>query len=267
MESKPILFFDSGIGGLTIMRAARLKLPNCQFIYVGDDAYFPYGEKTSEQLKQHILKLFDTLIEHFNPYLCVIACNTASTLILPELRASFPQCLFVGTVPAIKLASKNTHSGLISVLATPATVKRDYTYNLINNYAQNCKVNLVGAEHLAVLSEKYIRTNEVDKELLRKEIAPAFINEDNRFTDIIVLACTHYPFLINEMRNIAPWPVDWLDPSEAIANRIKVLLSEEYVCSATTKKDLAYFTSQSLDKLDKRLLQSFGLTLILDNKL
>lgn len=267
MKEQPIIFFDSGLGGLTVMRAARLKLPGHQFIYVADDAYFPYGEREEQQLKQHILNLFVTLVKRFNPCLCVLACNTASTLVLQDLRAKFPKCLFVGTVPAIKLASKNTRSGLISVLATPATVKRDYTQNLINNYAQNCEVTLVGAKNLATISEDYVRTNKINIELLQSEIISAFISKANKYTDIIVLACTHYPFLINEMRNVAPWPVDWLDPCDAIANRIKFLLDLQGIKpgNIAIKPDLAYFTSNNIDFLHKGLLQAFGLTLILDN--
>ncbi len=267
MNKYPILFFDSGLGGLTVMRAARLKLPGHQFIYVADDAYFPYGEREERQLKEHILNLFATLVKRFNPCLCVLACNTASTLVLEDLRLKFPQCLFVGTVPAIKLASQNTHSGLITVLATPATVKRDYTQNLINSYAQNCEVTLVGAKNLATISENYVRTNNINTDILKREIISAFICKANKYTDIIVLACTHYPFLINEMRNVAPWPVDWLDPSEAIANRIKFLLDTKQIKpdNIEIKPDLAYFTSSNIDFLNKRLLQAFGLTLILDN--
>lgn len=267
MKTQPILFFDSGIGGLTVMRAAKLKLPEYQFIYIADDAYFPYGEKCAKELKEHILHLFQKLIIRFNPSMCVIACNTASTLILEDLRQEFPNCLFVGTVPAIKLAAQNTRSGLISVLATPGTVKRDYTKKLINSFAQNCEVTLVGAENLAAISENYMRTNNINLELLKTEIAPVFNTENNKYTDIVVLACTHYPFLINQMRNVAKWPVDWLDPSEAIANRIKNLLEKNQIISEfnNEKIDIAYFTSNNVDFLTKRLLQAFGLTLLLDN--
>lgn len=269
MNTQPILFFDSGIGGLTVMRAAKLKLPEYQFVYIADDAYFPYGERSEPELKQHILNLFEYLIKKFNPLVCVIACNTASTLVLESLRLKFSNCLFVGTVPAIKLAAQNTKSKLISVLATPATVKREYTQQLINSFAKNCEVTLIGAKNLANISEIYMRTNKINIELLKTEIAQAFVKKHNNLTDIVVLACTHYPFLINQMRNVAPWPVDWLDPSEAIANRIQNLIEQNKkdTIFCDEKVDLAYFTSNNVDFLTKRLLQAFGLTLMLDNKL
>lgn len=262
-----ILFFDSGLGGLSVMREARLKIPDKRFIYVADDANFPYGTKSESELKHHILGLFNKLFNRFNLKLCIIACNTASTLVLSDLRILYPNCSFVGTVPAIKYAAEHTKSGMISVLATPATVKREYTKALIDKYATSCKVNLVGCNKLAEISERYLRTNEVDTSLLYSEIEAAFIKCDTngRKTDIVVLACTHYPFLINKMRNLAPWPVDWIDPAEAIAIRAKFLLGDETNTedfADEIEEDIAYFTSEKIDFSTRRLLQAFGLHFI-----
>ncbi|RUX37386.1 MULTISPECIES: aspartate/glutamate racemase family protein, partial [unclassified Mesorhizobium] len=124
MTERPILMFDSGIGGLTVLREARVLMPDRRFIYVADDAAFPYGAWEEPALRVHILELFGKLLERFAPAISVIACNTASTLVIDALRDRFPEHPFVGMVPAIKPAAERTRSGLVSVLATPGTVKR-----------------------------------------------------------------------------------------------------------------------------------------------
>lgn len=154
---KPVLVFDSGIGGLTVLREARVLMPERGFIYVADDAGFPYGGWEEEALRARILSLFEKLLQDFSPEVCVIACNTAFTLAGADLRARFPQMTFVGTVPAIKPAAERTRSGLVSVLATPGTVKRAYTRDLIQSFATQCHVRLVGSENLARMAESWIR--------------------------------------------------------------------------------------------------------------
>jgi glutamate racemase len=184
--------------------------------------------------------------------------------VLADLRAAYPDTPFVGTVPAIKPAAERTRSGLVSVLATPGTVKRQYTRDLIRQWAAKCYVRLVGSTSLAALAETYMREGFVDEEAVRGEIAPCFIEQDGKRTDIVVLACTHYPFLVNRMRKTAPWPVDWLDPAEAIARRALSLLAErEPVERRETphgSPDLAIFTSGRPDFATRRLMQGFGLT-------
>ncbi|HEX2146582.1 MAG TPA: aspartate/glutamate racemase family protein, partial [Pseudorhizobium sp.] len=124
---KPVLVFDSGIGGLTVLREARVLMPERRFVYVADDAGFPYGGWEEDRLRDRIVALFGDRIDRHDPEIAVIACNTASTLVLADLRAAFPDTPFVGTVPAIKPAAERTRSGLVSVLATPGTVRRQYT--------------------------------------------------------------------------------------------------------------------------------------------
>lgn len=262
-ETRPILFFDSGVGGLTVLREARVLMPDQRFVYVADDAAFPYGDWEEPALNERIVKLFGELLGRFRPEIAVIPCNTASTLSLANLRAAYPDTPFVGTVPAIKPAAERTASGLVSVLATPGTVKRQYTRDLIAQWAQKCHVRLVGSTQLARLAEAYVRDGFVDEEAVRAEIAPCFIERDGRRTDIVVLACTHYPFLANRMRKTAPWPVDWLDPAEAIARRALSLLGEikprESRPGAENMPDVAVFTSGGVDFATRRLMQGFGL--------
>lgn len=261
MSLAPILIFDSGVGGLTVLREARVLMPDRRFVYVADDAAFPYGDWEEEALRAHIVALFGRLLAEYRPEIAVIACNTASTLVLADLRAAYPGTPFVGTVPAIKPAAERTRSGVVAVLATPGTVKRQYTRDLIAEWATKCHVRLVGSDRLASLAETYMREGFVDEEAVRAEIAPCFVEIDGRRTDIVVLACTHYPFLVNRMRKTAPWPVDWLDPAEAIARRALSLIEAKQVAPETPDgPDIAVFTSGRADFAARRLVQGFGLT-------
>ncbi|MCB1385786.1 MAG: glutamate racemase [Nitratireductor sp.] len=259
-----ILIFDSGIGGLTVLREARVLLADRRFIYVADDAAFPYGDWEEAELLTHMLALFGRLIERFHPEIIVIACNTASTLAIEALRDTYPDQTFVGTVPAIKPAAERTRSGLVSVLATPGTVKRQYTRDLISQWATRCEVNLVGSTGLARLAEAYMRGGMVDEKAVLAEIAPCFVEEAGARTDIVVLACTHYPFLVNRMRKMAPWPVDWIDTSEAIARRAASLIAADapsQMRGEVLLDDLAVFTAGRPGPVTAKLLRGFGLTI------
>lgn len=265
-STQPILLFDSGIGGLTVLREARVLVPERQFIYVADDAGFPYGSWQEDELEAHILSLIGQLIEAHNPELVIVACNTASTLVLPALRKAFPETIFVGTVPAIKPAAERTSSGLISVLATPGTVKRAYTRDLIQSFASKCHVRLVGSEELAELAEAYMRGDEVSDRQLEPIINECLIEKEGQRTDIVVLACTHYPFLANRFRQIAAWPVDWLDPAEAIARyALSRVDRTEYASRHALpqpEQDLALFTSNKVSFAINQLMRGFGLSVV-----
>ncbi|RST82435.1 glutamate racemase [Aquibium carbonis] len=268
MNRRPVLMFDSGIGGLTVLREARVLMPDRRFVYVADDAAFPYGAWDEQALNAHVVELFGRLLAAHDPDVAVIACNTASTLVLSNLRSAYPDTPFVGTVPAIKPAAERTASGLVSVLATPGTVKRQYTRDLIREWAARCHVRLVGSDRLATLAEAYMREGFVDEEAVRAEIEPCFVEQDGRRTDIVVLACTHYPFLVNRMRKTAPWPVDWLDPAEAIARRALSLLAGSPALATRPDRldpqgdDIAIFTSNAADPATRRLMQGFGLSVM-----
>lgn len=262
-RSASVLFFDSGIGGLSVVKEARIILPGLRYLYVADDAAFPYGAWDEAALLERMIELFGRLIEAHRPGLIVIACNTASTLAIGRLREVFPDQVFVGTVPAIKPAAERTRSGLVSVLATPGTVKRQYTRDLIRHYASRCHVRLVGSEHLAELAETYMRTGFVDEDAVQREILPCFVEEAGRRTDIVVLACTHYPFLVNRMRKTAPWPVDWIDTSEAIARRALTLAEQlDFQPRGIGLADVAMFTSDDPPPECERLVGGFGLTTV-----
>ncbi|MFZ3227628.1 MAG: glutamate racemase, partial [Xanthobacteraceae bacterium] len=186
-----ILMFDSGLGGLTVYREVATARPQADFIYVADDAAFPYGAIEENALVTRVVALMGGLIESHRPDLVVIPCNTASTIVLPDLRRKF-SVPFVGTVPAIKPACAASVTRRVSVLGTEATVQREYTRALIRDYAGDCQVTLVGSKKLAGYAEDELAGVPVTDAALREEIAAAFVDDGKR-TDTIVLACTHYP--------------------------------------------------------------------------
>lgn len=257
-----ILVFDSGLGGLTVFREVARALPDAAYVYVADDAFFPYGRHGEAELTAHVVPLMAELIATHAPDLVVIACNTASTLVLPHLRARFAPP-FVGTVPAIKPACAASRSRLVSVLGTEATVSREYTHALIRDFGQGCAVTLVGSARLASLAETALAGETVDDGDIGREIAPCFVEADGRRTDTIVLACTHYPLLLDRMRDLAPWPVDWVDPAPAIARRVaEILPAREPDGGADAPSRRAVFTSaQKPPAPVRRALAAIGLAL------
>ena len=213
-----ILVFDSGLGGLTVFREVVKARPDARYVYVADDAFFPYSRRGEAELVARVGALMGELIETHRPDLIVIACNTASTLVLPHLRTRF-SVPFVGTVPAIKPACAGSRTKRVAVLGTEATVGREYTHALIRDFANGSEVALVGSAHLAQFAEAELHGSPVPDELIRQEITPCFRDGERR-TDTVVLACTHYPLLLARFEQLAPWPVAFVDPAPAIARRV-----------------------------------------------
>lgn len=218
LRAPTILLFDSGLGGLSVLRELVRTRPDARYVYAADDAAFPYGDWDEPALVDRILSVMEVLIARVAPDAVVIACGTASTLVLPPLRARF-SVPFIGTVPAIKPACEGSRTHLISVLATPGTVKRDYTRTLIRDFASGCRVTLVGSQRLAPLVEASLAGTSVSDAEFAEEIAPCFVREGGARTDTVVLACTHYPLVRERLESLAPWPVRWVDPAPAIARR------------------------------------------------
>jgi glutamate racemase len=218
-----ILVFDSGLGGLTVYREVVKVRPDARFIYALDDAFFPYGRRDEPVLVARVLDVMEEWLAAHRPDLVVIACNTASTLVLSQLRARF-QVPFVGTVPAIKPACAASKTKLVSVLGTEATVSREYTRALIRDFSQGCAVTLVGSQRLAELAEAALKGEPVADEAIAAELRPCFIKADGAHTDTVVLACTHYPLLLDRLPRLGPWPVNFIDPAPAIARRVTDLL-------------------------------------------
>jgi glutamate racemase len=239
MARRSVLVFDSGLGGLTVLREIARVRSDVDLSLVADDAAFPYGRLDDQAVTARVVAVLDRFVDALKPDLVVIACNTASTLVLPVVRARFP-IPFVGTVPAIKPASAQSKTKRISVLATPATVRRDYTRDLVHEFANGCRVTLVGAERLAALAEAALRGDAVADGAIRSEIDACFVDDNGR-TDIVVLACTHFPLLLDRLERVAPWPVTWLDPAPAIARRASQLLGPQR--EGERGRGRAYFTS------------------------
>ena len=251
-----ILVFDSGLGGLTVLREIVRARPDAHYAYVADDAFFPYGHHGEEQIIARVVPLIGELIARHAPDMVVIACNTASTLVMSYLREAY-SVPFVGTVPAIKPACASSQTKLVSVLGTKGTVKREYTKRLIADFAQGCEVTLVGSAELASLAESALSGNDVSDEDIAAELAPCFVESDGARTDTVVLACTHYPLLLDRLTKLAPWPVDWIDPAPAIARRVSDLLGPANGPSDRAGAEMI-FTSKRPHTLSQALMPFFG---------
>jgi glutamate racemase len=254
-----ILVIDSGLGGLTVLREVVKVRPDARYVYVADDVFFPYGHHSEDQIVARVVPLVGELIAAHRPDLVVIACNTMSVSVMGPLRAAY-SVPFVGTVPAIKPACAASKTKRVSVLGTRATVKREYTQALIRDHGQGCEVTLVGSGDLASLAEAALSGVEVSDREIFAELAPCFVGHgevDSHRTDTIVLACTHYPLLMDRLIGLAPWPVDWIDPAPAIARRVADLLGP-----AGGEADHAgaemIFTSGQPRTLSRALMPFFG---------
>jgi glutamate racemase len=254
-----ILVFDSGLGGLTVLREIVRARPDAHYVYVADDTFFPYGHHSEEQIIGRVVPLIGELIAAHRPDLVVIACNTASTLVMAHLRERY-QVPFVGTVPAIKPACAGSKTKRVSVLGTRGTVKREYTKTLIRDFAQGCEVTLVGSADLAALAEAALSGGEVSDAQISAELAPCFVGADedaSARTDTVVLACTHFPLLMDRLTRLAPWPVEWIDPAPAIARRVANLLKAPGGEADRSGAEMV-FTSGRPHTLSQALIPFFG---------
>ena len=254
-----ILVFDSGLGGLTVLREIVAARPDAHYVYVADDAFFPYGHHSEEQIIARVVPLVGELIDAHEPDLVTIACNTASTLVMSHLRSAYT-VPFVGTVPAIKPACASSKTKRVSVLGTRGTVKREYTRKLIHDFAGGCEVTLVGSPELASLAEAALSGQTVRDADIAAEIAPCFIGhpEDaSARTDTVVLACTHYPLLLERLARLAPWPVDWIDPAPAIARRVVDLIGAPGDIFDDAGAEMIFTTGRP-HELSRALMPFFG---------
>jgi glutamate racemase len=258
VQAPNILIFDSGLGGLTVYREVVAALPHARYLYVADDAFFPYGGRPEGALIDHLLELMGGLIAAHTPDLVIIACNTASTLVLPQLRARFA-VPFIGTVPAIKPACAASVSKRVSVLGTQATIAREYTKALIRDFANGADVTLVGSAELAALAEAKLRGESVDDAAIAAELAPCFVEAGGRRTDTVVLACTHYPLMLDALIRLAPWPVRFIDPAPAIARRALDLMGASQGLQASERARILFTSGRPASPALSAALAGFGL--------
>lgn len=215
MSDGPILVFDSGVGGLSVVAALRRHLPEASLAYACDNAMLPYGLREDDWLVRRILRVCEAAVSASRCVALVVACNTASTLALDALRERLAIPV-VGTVPAIKPAAVLSHSGHIGLLATSATVSRPYTLGLIDAFAAHCRVTRVAADPLVGEAERWLSGDTPDPEVIRRALAPLW---EDPALDTVVLGCTHFPLLRDVLAAAAPRAVRWVDSSEAIARR------------------------------------------------
>jgi glutamate racemase len=242
-----------------VLREVVATRPDAHYVYVADDAFFPYGHHGEAEIIARVVPLVGELIATHAPDLIVIACNTASTLVMSHLRSAY-RIPFVGTVPAIKPACAQSRTKRVSVLGTNGTVQREYTRALIRDFAQGCEVTLVGSPELASLAESALSGNAVSDDAISAELAPCFVGnslEPAARTDTVVLACTHYPLLLDRLIKLAPWPVDWIDPAPAIARRVCDLLGPPGVEADQAGAEMV-FTSKRPHTLSRALMPFFG---------
>lgn len=223
MTHPTILILDSGIGGLSIARDIRQQVPASYITYIADIDKFPYGQKTEEEVMQRVTEIVNKSISLFQPDLVVIACNTASTLVLDQLRKLF-HIPFIGVVPAIKPAASLTHTGVIGVLATKGTVNRRYTNDLILKFAQNKEVHLHGSSVLVTLAEQKLQNTKINRQELEADVS--ILMRQSQKMDTVVLACTHFPIIKQELKQSFSQIKYWVDSGEAIARRTSYWLDQ-----------------------------------------
>jgi len=222
-DDRPILFFDSGVGGLSIVAPARALLPQARFVYAADSAGFPYGTRTEGEIAARVPVLLGRLAERYRPRLIVIACNTASTIALPAIRAALDLPV-VGTVPAIRPAALLSRTRTIGVLGTQATVRQAYVDDLAARYAGDCTVLRHGSAELVELAEAHLRGEGADAARFAAVLAGLFDQPGGEAIDVIVNACTHFPLVGSQLAAAAaPRAVRFVDGGDGIARRIAVL--------------------------------------------
>ena len=253
-----VAILDSGVGGLSVYKEIVKKCPGHCYVFVSDNDAFPYGTKTELALIERVQSLVERIVDEFHPDILVIACNTASTVVLPILRDqySFP---IVGVVPAIKPAAKLSKTKKIGLLATPGTIARQYTQSLIDQFAGDCDVVKVGSSELVELAESKLNGDCVSLDPIKQQLRPLLLNKN---IDVVVLACTHFPLLNNEIEcifNKEDHIVSLVDSGQAIANRVSVLL-EGVMPSESEANSMAVFTEINNSEPLAKYLSEIGLS-------
>lgn len=243
----PILFFDSGVGGLSVLGPTRTLLPQAPIVYAADSAGFPYGTKTEAELAERVPALLGKLVECFRPRIAVIACNTASTIALDHARDALDLPI-VGTVPAIKPAAEMSKTRVIGVLGTEATVRQPYVDNLAARFAPDCMIIRHGSAELVALAEAKLAGQPIDGAAITAAIQPL---KEAEMLDTVVLACTHFPLLWEELADALPG-IQFVDGGPGIARRI-AFLTQGQPWPNEPPQGVAVFTGRRAPGLDQAL--------------
>lgn len=244
-KNKPIGVFDSGVGGLSVLLELKRLLPNEDFIFLADQKYVPYGEKSKEELIARVYKITDYFLKYHDTKMMIVACNTATCNAIEELRERYSLPI-VGTVPAIKLAAKKTKSGTVAVISTPSTSKSEAVAKIIKDHCQDINVLNIGCKNL----ENAVETGKLDSANVNYLLLKYLKKIKNSNTDYLVLGCTHYPFLKKAIQKIVGSKVKLLDSGKAIARRAKSLL-DATVKAKTKKGKTLYVTTGEPGKFSK----------------
>jgi glutamate racemase len=250
----PILLFDSGVGGLSVLAKLRQVLPQAPVMYVSDNAGLPYGTKTEAQIAARVSGLLGRLTERFHPRLVCIACNTASTIALASVREVL-EVPIVGTVPAIKPAAAMTQTGVIGLLGTEATIRQGYVDRLEAEFAAGKRLLRHGAPELVAAAEAKLRGKPVDAGVFARAAATLRAMPDGERIDTVVLACTHFPLLEDELAAAFGPGVRFVDGSDGIARRI-AHLTEGQAWARNEAGDPALFTRE--DPADADLMPALA---------
>jgi glutamate racemase len=242
---RPLLVFDSGVGGLSVLGAIRSLLPTAPLVYAADSAGYPYGTKRPAEIEARVPALLGRLAERFDPELIVIACNTASTIALDAVRAALDLPV-VGTVPAIKPAAELSKTRTIGVLGTEATVRQPYVDRLSAEFAADCTVLRHGSAELVDLAEAKLRGETTDPGACRRALDGLFEQPGGERIDTIVLACTHFPLVEEDLAAAAPSPVRFVDGKEGIARRT-AWLTRDLTWPDEPSEGVALFTGRGSD--------------------
>jgi glutamate racemase len=253
----PILFFDSGVGGLSVLAPTRALLPNAPFVYAADSAAFPYGTRSDDELAARVPALLGRLVERTGARLAVIACNTASTIALDHVRSAL-DIPVVGTVPAIKPAAEASRSRVIGVLGTAATVRQRYVDDLAARFAADCTVLRHGSAELVALAEAKLRGEPLRADAVADALQPLRYQHGAERMDVLVLACTHFPLLAAEIAAVLPG-VALVDGGAGIARRI-AFLTDGQPWPDTPGEGRAIFTGPAPSPSLVAALRGFGLT-------
>lgn len=242
--SAPVLLFDSGVGGLSVLSKLRVLLPQAPVIYVADNAGLPYGDKSEAQIAARVSGLLGRLTERLHPRLVCIACNTASTIALASVREVL-EVPIVGTVPAIKPAAALTRTGVIGLLGTAATIRQAYVDRLEAEFAADKLLLRHGAPELVAAAEAKLRGDSVDPAVYARAAAALRAMPGGERIDTVVLACTHFPLIEDELRAAFGPGVSFVDGSDGIARRIAFLTDGQQW--DRKKPDLALFTRGGIE--------------------
>ena len=220
-NNRPIGVFDSGVGGLSVLIELERLLPHENFVFLADQLFVPYGEKSKSELVERAYKITDYFIKHHNIKMMVVACNTSTCNSIDELRKKYSLSI-IGTVPAIKPAAEKTKTKTVGIIATPATSKSQALKKLIEDNCKNINVFNVGCKNL----ENVVEEGELDSRETNKLLSKYLQKIKNSDADCLVLGCTHYPFLKKYIRKIIGRPIKLIDGGRAIARQTEMLLKK-----------------------------------------